>query len=88
MRVRLNSFPDLFLIYFFFISALTLFFQQRLYLDREDLRRIERLEIFDEFEEWILIQQHYALTVAVNKQEVRNAPFWREFEVQEFVEFV
>ena len=40
----------------------------RLYLEREDLRRIERLEIFDEFEEWKMIQEHYTVTVAVNDE--------------------
>ena len=33
-------------------------------LDPADLARIERLEIFDEFEEWDLIQAHYCIVVA------------------------
>ena len=33
-------------------------------LDPTDVRRIERLEIFDEFEEWNLIQAHYCIVVA------------------------
>ncbi|MEW5297761.1 MAG: hypothetical protein WDW36_000945 [Sanguina aurantia] len=35
------------------------------YLDPKDKARIERLEIFDEFEEWHLIQSHYALTIGI-----------------------
>lgn len=34
-------------------------------IDPADRRRIERLEIFDEFEEWHLIQQHYCIAVGV-----------------------
>ncbi|KAL4857786.1 Leucine carboxyl methyltransferase 1 [Chlorella vulgaris] len=33
--------------------------------DPADRRRIERLEMFDEFEEWHLIQQHYCIAVGV-----------------------
>lgn len=36
------------------------------HLDPEDKRRIERLEIFDEFEEWHMIQEHYCVTVGMN----------------------
>jgi tRNA wybutosine-synthesizing protein 4 len=35
-------------------------------IDPADRRRIERLEIFDEFEEWNLFQEHYAVALAVN----------------------
>lgn len=38
----------------------------RRYLDPADKARIERLEVFDEFEEWALMQGHYAVTVARN----------------------
>jgi tRNA wybutosine-synthesizing protein 4 len=34
------------------------------YLDQQDLDRIHRLEMMDEFEEWHLIQAHYLLLVA------------------------
>ena len=34
-------------------------------LPKSELRRIERIEIFDEFEEFHLMMQHYALTLAV-----------------------
>ncbi|KAL4448570.1 hypothetical protein ABPG75_005789 [Micractinium tetrahymenae] len=34
-------------------------------IDPADRRRIERLEIFDEFEEWHLIQQHYCIAVGI-----------------------
>uniref|UniRef100_A0A7S1SVC4 Leucine carboxyl methyltransferase 1 homolog n=1 Tax=Tetraselmis chuii TaxID=63592 RepID=A0A7S1SVC4_9CHLO len=36
------------------------------FLDKSDLRRIERLEIFDEFEEWHMIQEHYCITYGIN----------------------
>lgn len=35
-------------------------------LDEEERRRIERLELFDEFEEWNLIQAHYCIALGVN----------------------
>ena len=35
-------------------------------LDPGDRRRIERLEIFDEFEEWDLIQGHYCIALGIN----------------------
>jgi tRNA wybutosine-synthesizing protein 4 len=35
-------------------------------LDPEDRRRIEGLELFDEFEEWHLIMSHYCICVGVN----------------------
>jgi tRNA wybutosine-synthesizing protein 4 len=34
-------------------------------LDPNDVRRIQKLEIFDEFEEWNLIQDHYCIAVGV-----------------------
>ncbi len=36
------------------------------HLDPADKKRIEALEMFDEFEEWVMIQEHYCITVAVN----------------------
>ena len=33
--------------------------------DPADRRRIERLELFDELEEWHLIQQHYCIAIGV-----------------------
>jgi tRNA wybutosine-synthesizing protein 4 len=36
-------------------------------LPRPDLARVERLEIFDEVEEWHLMSAHYCLAVAVNE---------------------
>ena len=30
--------------------------------------RIEKIEMFDEFEEWVLLQSHYCLTLAVRMQ--------------------
>ena len=37
------------------------------FISREEQRRIARVEIFDELEEWHLIQSHYAITVAVRE---------------------
>mmetsp|Transcript_7120 Transcript_7120/g.12499 ORF Transcript_7120/g.12499 Transcript_7120/m.12499 type:complete len:324 (+) Transcript_7120:301-1272(+) len=36
-------------------------------IDKEDLQRAERLEIFDEFEEWHLMQGHYCVVLAVHE---------------------
>ena len=36
-----------------------------LYLDQNDVKRIEKLEIWDEFEEWNMIQAHYCIVVGV-----------------------
>jgi tRNA wybutosine-synthesizing protein 4 len=36
------------------------------YLDPKDVSRIQRLELFDELEEWHLIQGHYSIAVAIN----------------------
>ena len=33
-------------------------------LDQNEKARIEKLELFDEFEEWILLQSHYCLCFA------------------------
>ena len=33
-------------------------------LDKMEKSRIEKLEIFDEFEEWVLLQNHYCISVA------------------------
>lgn len=38
-------------------------------LDLEDVQRVNRLEIFDEFEEWQLIQEHYCIAYAVHRDE-------------------
>jgi tRNA wybutosine-synthesizing protein 4 len=35
------------------------------YIDRAVLRRAERIEIFDEFEEWHLIQGHYCISIGM-----------------------
>jgi O-methyltransferase involved in polyketide biosynthesis len=43
-------------------------------LDIDDRRRIERLEIFDEMEEWRLFQTHYALVAAQRGSVVLDFP--------------
>ena len=35
------------------------------FLHKDEVKRIEKLEIFDELEEWHLIQGHYCITVAI-----------------------
>jgi tRNA wybutosine-synthesizing protein 4 len=46
------------------VRANTMLDVHRLALDAADRQRAERLEIFDEVEEWRLIQSHYTLVVA------------------------
>lgn len=36
------------------------------FIDARERRRIERLELFDEFEEWHMMQEHYCVTYAIN----------------------
>lgn len=39
------------------------------FIDFQDKRRIERLELFDEFEEWHMMQEHYCVACAINDAE-------------------
>ncbi|KAJ4775139.1 Leucine carboxyl methyltransferase 1 [Rhynchospora pubera] len=36
------------------------------FIDIEERRRIERLELFDEFEEWHMMQEHYCVVYGIN----------------------
>ncbi|CAK9149394.1 unnamed protein product [Ilex paraguariensis] len=36
------------------------------FIEAKERRRIERLELFDEFEEWYMMQEHYCVTYAIN----------------------
>lgn len=36
------------------------------FIDAQERRRIERLELFDEFEEWHMMQEHYCVAHAIN----------------------
>uniref|UniRef100_A0A0E0DWG5 [phosphatase 2A protein]-leucine-carboxy methyltransferase n=1 Tax=Oryza meridionalis TaxID=40149 RepID=A0A0E0DWG5_9ORYZ len=36
------------------------------FIDSEERRRIERLELFDEFEEWHMMQEHYCVAYGMN----------------------
>lgn len=36
------------------------------FIDSEERRRIERLELFDEFEEWHMMQEHYCVAYGIN----------------------
>eukprot|EP00897_Mesotaenium_endlicherianum_P009451 jgi/Mesen1/8534/ME000484S07926 len=38
-------------------------------LDLADIKRIERLEIFDEFEEWHIMQEHYCIAYGINDEQ-------------------
>ncbi|XP_072968218.1 leucine carboxyl methyltransferase 1 homolog isoform X2 [Typha angustifolia] len=40
------------------------------FIDIQERRRIERLELFDEFEEWHMMQEHYCVVYAINDAEV------------------
>uniref|UniRef100_A0A0A9A637 Uncharacterized protein n=1 Tax=Arundo donax TaxID=35708 RepID=A0A0A9A637_ARUDO len=39
------------------------------FIDSEERRRIERLELFDEFEEWHMMQEHYCVAYGINDAE-------------------
>ncbi|KAI5054998.1 hypothetical protein GOP47_0030143 [Adiantum capillus-veneris] len=39
------------------------------HIDAKDRRRIERLELFDEFEEWHILQEHYCISYGINDQQ-------------------
>lgn len=36
------------------------------FINPQERRRIERLELFDEFEEWHMMQEHYCVAHAIN----------------------
>ncbi|KAK4416068.1 Leucine carboxyl methyltransferase 1 [Sesamum alatum] len=36
------------------------------FIEAQERRRIERLELFDEFEEWYMMQEHYCVVCAIN----------------------
>ncbi|KAG5231078.1 hypothetical protein OIU76_006099 [Salix suchowensis] len=36
------------------------------FIEAKERRRIERLELFDEFEEWYMMQEHYCVAYAIN----------------------
>jgi hypothetical protein len=40
------------------------------FTDQVEKRRIEKLEMMDEFEEWIIIQNHYFISLSVNYADV------------------
>lgn len=47
----------------------------RTHLDPADRLRAERLEIFDEFEEWNMIQEHYCIALGINDRDGTLARF-------------
>jgi len=49
-------------------QATTMFQLYNTILDKKDISRIEHLEIFDEFEEWKLIQEHYCFVLALKEE--------------------
>ncbi|KAJ0961865.1 hypothetical protein J5N97_029693 [Dioscorea zingiberensis] len=38
------------------------------FIETQERRRIERLELFDEFEEWHMMQEHYCVAYAINDE--------------------
>ncbi|KAF3440110.1 hypothetical protein FNV43_RR18388 [Rhamnella rubrinervis] len=40
------------------------------FIEAQERRRIERLELFDEFEEWHMMQEHYCVAYAINDAKV------------------
>ncbi|CAL5044746.1 unnamed protein product [Urochloa decumbens] len=50
------------------------------FIDSQERRRIERLELFDEFEEWHMMQEHYCVAYGINDAEgiFRNFGFDKE----------
>lgn len=51
------------------------------FLNPSELARIEKLELFDEFEEWHMIQGHYCINMAANEpktsaNEKESSPSW------------
>ncbi|WOK95354.1 leucine carboxyl methyltransferase 1 [Canna indica] len=55
------------------------------FIDTQERRRIERLELFDEFEEWYMMQEHYCVACAINDAEgmFTDFGFSRDQQVQE-----
>lgn len=51
------------------------------YLDQEERRRIEKLEFLDEFEEFILMMQHYFMSLSKRAQPRDGGPVPAEFGV-------
>uniref|UniRef100_A0A0E0L7K1 non-specific serine/threonine protein kinase n=1 Tax=Oryza punctata TaxID=4537 RepID=A0A0E0L7K1_ORYPU len=45
------------------------------FIDSEERRRIERLELFDEFEEWHMMQEHYCVAYGINDAKERDVLF-------------
>ncbi|XP_051129819.1 leucine carboxyl methyltransferase 1 homolog [Andrographis paniculata] len=50
------------------------------FIESQEKRRIERLELFDEFEEWYMMQEHYCVTCAINDSlgAFKNFGFFKE----------
>ena len=44
-------------------------------LDKDELARIEKLEIFDEFEEWNMLQSHYLISIGSRLSEEKAFTF-------------
>jgi tRNA wybutosine-synthesizing protein 4 len=48
-------------------------------IDRNERTRVERIEFFDEYEEWVLILRHYCIVCAVKET---NPEHWGDFMKQ------
>jgi tRNA wybutosine-synthesizing protein 4 len=53
------------------------------FIDSQERRRIERLELFDEFEEWHMMQEHYCVAYGINDPEV-IAFLWNQIAFEQF----
>ena len=42
------------------------------YIDADELKRIGKLEIFDELEEWRMLMNHYSFTVAIRGEMLKD----------------
>lgn len=52
------------------------------HIDPKERKRVERLELFDEFEEWHILQEHYCISYGINDQ----LNVFRNFGFQQRVE--
>ncbi|KAF3439387.1 hypothetical protein FNV43_RR17664 [Rhamnella rubrinervis] len=48
------------------------------FIEAQERRRIERLELFDEFEEWHMMQEHYCVAYAINDAKIEKHIFLDE----------
>eukprot|EP00249_Psilotum_nudum_P016643 c25925_g1_i1 orf=83-1063(+) len=69
LEAKINRFTDLGWQYAVALDMDAIYNQ---HLDPHDQTRIERLELFDEFEEWHMMQEHYCIAYAINGEGLRG----------------